>query len=97
MKNTHDRKKYLISFFVQSEDSMDHLSAEERACLTYLEETIEALETQEDSGVSNDDSHHESLTEKADQMRVNGMWCAVVYIFLCTFICIADARFVLQH
>lgn len=78
MKNTHDRKKYLISFFVQSEDSMDHLSAEERACLTYLEETIEALETQEDSGVSNDESHHESLTEKADQMRVNGMWCAVV-------------------
>lgn len=54
-----------------SEDSMDHLSAEERACLTYLEETIEALETQEDSGVSNDESHHESLTEKADQMRVN--------------------------
>lgn len=52
---------------------MDHLSAEERACLTYLEETIEALETQEDSGVSNDESHHESLTEKADQMRVNGM------------------------
>lgn len=73
MKNTHDRKKYLISFFVQSEDSMDHLSAEERACLTYLEETIDALETQEDSGVSNDESHHESLTEKADQMRVNGM------------------------
>lgn len=72
VKNTHDRKN-IISFFVQSEDSMDHLSAEERACLTYLEETIEALETQEDSGVSNDESHHESLTEKADQMRVNGM------------------------
>uniref|UniRef100_A0A3B4ZFS8 Specifically androgen-regulated gene protein-like n=1 Tax=Stegastes partitus TaxID=144197 RepID=A0A3B4ZFS8_9TELE len=38
-----------------SEDSMEHLSAEERACLMYLEETIEALEVQEDSGLSNDE------------------------------------------
>uniref|UniRef100_A0A3P8WMJ4 Specifically androgen-regulated gene protein-like n=1 Tax=Cynoglossus semilaevis TaxID=244447 RepID=A0A3P8WMJ4_CYNSE len=36
-------------------DSMEHLSAEERACLMYLEETIEALEVQEDSGFSNDE------------------------------------------
>ncbi|XP_029363220.1 specifically androgen-regulated gene protein isoform X2 [Echeneis naucrates] len=34
---------------------MEHLSAEERACLMYLEETIEALEVQEDSGLSNDE------------------------------------------
>lgn len=34
---------------------MEHLSAEERACLMYLEETIEALEVQEDSGFSNDE------------------------------------------
>ncbi|XP_040007522.1 specifically androgen-regulated gene protein isoform X2 [Xiphias gladius] len=32
---------------------MEHLSAEERACLMYLEETIEALEVQEDSSLSN--------------------------------------------
>lgn len=38
-----------------SEDSMEHLSAEERACLMYLEETIESLEVQEDSGLSNDE------------------------------------------
>ncbi|XP_029995750.1 specifically androgen-regulated gene protein isoform X2 [Sphaeramia orbicularis] len=34
---------------------MEHLSAEERACLMYLEETIESLEVQEDSGLSNDE------------------------------------------
>lgn len=38
-----------------SEDSMEHLSAEERACLMYLEETIESLEVQDDSGLSNDE------------------------------------------
>ncbi|KAM6982345.1 specifically androgen-regulated gene protein-like [Tautogolabrus adspersus] len=38
-----------------SGDSMEHLSPEERACLMYLEETIEALEVQEDSGISNDE------------------------------------------
>ncbi|XP_029013255.1 specifically androgen-regulated gene protein-like [Betta splendens] len=41
-----------------SEDSMEHLSAEERACLMYLVETIEALEVQEDSGLSNDEPDH---------------------------------------
>ena len=39
----------------QSDDSLEHLSAEERACLMFLEETIEALETEEDSGLSNDE------------------------------------------
>lgn len=38
-----------------SEDSMEHLSAEEKACLMYLEETIESLDLQEDSGFSNDE------------------------------------------
>ncbi|XP_041944045.1 specifically androgen-regulated gene protein [Alosa sapidissima] len=38
-----------------SDDSLEHLSAEERACLMFLEETIEALETEEDSGLSNDE------------------------------------------
>ncbi|XP_041860044.1 specifically androgen-regulated gene protein-like isoform X2 [Melanotaenia boesemani] len=56
-----------------SDDSMEHLSAEERACLMYLEETIEALEVQEDSGLSNDEPDALSKAEKngMDQIRVN--------------------------
>ncbi|XP_072553062.1 uncharacterized protein [Salminus brasiliensis] len=38
-----------------SDDSMEYLSAEERACLMFLEETIESLEAEDDSGVSNDE------------------------------------------
>ncbi|XP_034389583.1 specifically androgen-regulated gene protein [Cyclopterus lumpus] len=40
---------------VFSDDSMEHLSAEEKACLMFLEETIESLENEEDSGLSNDE------------------------------------------
>ncbi|XP_011600947.2 specifically androgen-regulated gene protein [Takifugu rubripes] len=56
----------------QSEDSMEHLSAEERACLMYLEETIEALEVQEDSGLSNDEPESLSQAGKIDETRVRG-------------------------
>lgn len=38
-----------------SDNSLEHLSAEERACLMFLEETIESLEVEEDSGLSNDE------------------------------------------
>ncbi|XP_062314196.1 specifically androgen-regulated gene protein [Osmerus eperlanus] len=38
-----------------SDDSLKHLSAEEKACLMFLEETIESLSTEEDSGLSNDE------------------------------------------
>ncbi|XP_029006238.1 specifically androgen-regulated gene protein [Betta splendens] len=38
-----------------SDDSLGHLSAEEKACLMFLEETIESLDTEEDSGLSNDE------------------------------------------
>lgn len=51
---------------------MEHLSAEERACLMYLEETIEALEVQEDSGLSNDEAEPVSVEEKLRQIRVEG-------------------------
>lgn len=51
---------------------MEHLSAEERACLMYLEETIEALEVQDDSGLSNDEEEPVSLEEKLSQIRVEG-------------------------
>lgn len=40
---------------LQSDDSLGHLSAEEKACLLFLEETIESLDTEEDSGLSNDE------------------------------------------
>lgn len=54
-----------------SEDSMEHLSAEERACLMYLEETIEALEVQEDSGLSNDEPDPGLQVDKMGRMKVN--------------------------
>ncbi|XP_051517145.1 specifically androgen-regulated gene protein-like [Myxocyprinus asiaticus] len=38
-----------------SDDSFGHLSAEEKATLMYLEETIEALEVEDDSGLSSDE------------------------------------------
>ncbi|XP_047434556.1 specifically androgen-regulated gene protein isoform X2 [Mugil cephalus] len=50
---------------------MEYLSAEERACLMYLEETIEALEVQEDSGLSNDEPELGSQTQKACQTKGN--------------------------
>ncbi|XP_032378005.1 specifically androgen-regulated gene protein [Etheostoma spectabile] len=56
-----------------SEDSMEHLSPEERACLMYLEETIEALEVQEDSGLSNDEPDPGLQADKMGRMRVNGI------------------------
>lgn len=42
-------------YVLQSDDSLEHLSAEEKACLLFLEETIESLDTEEDSGLSNDE------------------------------------------
>ncbi|XP_078111604.1 specifically androgen-regulated gene protein isoform X2 [Sander vitreus] len=50
---------------------MEHLSPEERACLMYLEETIEALEVQEDSGLSNDEPDPGLQADKMGRMRVN--------------------------
>ncbi|OCT94624.1 specifically androgen-regulated gene protein [Xenopus laevis] len=41
-----------------SGDSYDHLSAEERECLMFLEETIDNLENEADSGLSNDESEN---------------------------------------
>lgn len=43
---------------------MEHLSAEERACLMFLEETIESLEVEEDSGLSNDEPDPGRLAAK---------------------------------
>ncbi|KAK5863878.1 hypothetical protein PBY51_000871 [Eleginops maclovinus] len=54
-----------------SEDSMEHLTAEERACIMYLEETIEALEVQEDSGFSNDEPEAGLQADTMSHMRIN--------------------------
>lgn len=51
---------------------MEHLSAEERACLMYLEETIEALEVQEDSGLSNDEPDTGVPAERTALSRASG-------------------------
>lgn len=64
---------------------MEHLSAEERACLTYLEETIEALEVQEDSGLSNDEPESLSQAGKTDETRVRGRWSFCLSMCLQTF------------
>uniref|UniRef100_A0A8C7FST6 Specifically androgen-regulated gene protein n=1 Tax=Oncorhynchus kisutch TaxID=8019 RepID=A0A8C7FST6_ONCKI len=45
----------------QSDDSLEYLSVEERACLMFLESTIESLEMEEDSGLSNDEPDPSSL------------------------------------
>ncbi|XP_077337326.1 specifically androgen-regulated gene protein [Lithobates pipiens] len=47
-----------------SGEGYDHLSAEERECLMFLEETIESLDHEEDSGLSND----EAETNNADSL-----------------------------
>ena len=55
---------------------MEHLSAEEKACLMYLEETIESLDLQEDSGFSNDepDSGKDSFViKKINHGRYTGL------------------------
>lgn len=64
---------------------MEHLSAEERACLMYLEATIEALEVQEDSGLSNDEPDSVLGAEKMGWMRVNGKFTAGD-LLLCVFV-----------
>lgn len=48
-------KRRPFFYVLQSDDSLGHLSAEEKACLLFLEETIESLDTEEDSGLSNDE------------------------------------------
>lgn len=55
MSHCRDFGKKPIFCLLQSDDSLEHLSAEERACLLFLEETIESLDNEDDSGLSNDE------------------------------------------
>ncbi|XP_055787649.1 specifically androgen-regulated gene protein-like isoform X1 [Salvelinus fontinalis] len=53
-----------------SDDSLEYLSVEERACLMFLESTIESLEMEEDSGLSNDEPDPSSLVAKHDHLSM---------------------------
>ncbi|XP_039605068.1 specifically androgen-regulated gene protein [Polypterus senegalus] len=44
------------SHSTMSNESLEYLSPEERACLMFLEETIDSLDTESDSGLSNSES-----------------------------------------
>uniref|UniRef100_A0A3B4AH88 Uncharacterized protein n=1 Tax=Periophthalmus magnuspinnatus TaxID=409849 RepID=A0A3B4AH88_9GOBI len=46
-----------------SDDSLEYLSAEEKACLMFLEETIDSLDTEDDSGLSNDETEQKPCPE----------------------------------
>ncbi|KAM5181184.1 specifically androgen-regulated gene protein [Mantella aurantiaca] len=51
-----------------SGEGYDHLSAEERECLMFLEETIESIDNEDDSGLSNDEVE---TTNKVDNLMVS--------------------------
>ncbi|CAL8325044.1 unnamed protein product [Merluccius merluccius] len=52
-----------------SADSLQHLSAAERECLMYLEQTIDSLDVEDDSGLSNDEPDtSRRAAEKADHL-----------------------------
>ncbi|XP_021421960.1 specifically androgen-regulated gene protein isoform X2 [Oncorhynchus mykiss] len=53
-----------------SDDSLDYLSVEERACLMFLESTIESLEMEEDSGLSNDEPDPSSLAAEHNHLSM---------------------------
>lgn len=51
-----------------SDNSYDHLSVEEKECLLFLEETIDSLDTEADSGVSADE------TDYAERSKLPRTW-----------------------
>lgn len=64
----------------------------------YLEETIEALEVQEDSGFSNDEPEPGHLTEKMDQRRGEGKYKQLLMslnILFCAFLSWLYALYIL--
>ncbi|XP_030637545.1 specifically androgen-regulated gene protein [Chanos chanos] len=57
-----------------SDDSLGYLSAEERACLIFLEETIESLQADDDSGLSHDEQdqlRHSQETNPLQDHSIN--------------------------
>lgn len=54
------------------DDGLEHLSAEEKACLLFLEETIESLDNEEDGTLSNDEPDHLSNPSKVAN-ELNGL------------------------
>lgn len=52
-----------VCFIVKSDSGYDYLSVEEKECLMFLEETLESLDTEADSGVSADDGETTELSK----------------------------------
>ncbi|XP_078402684.1 uncharacterized protein LOC144683498 [Cetorhinus maximus] len=52
-----------------SDEHLDYLSAEERECLMFLEETIDSLDTEENNGVSTDKLERTEQSAKIGSMR----------------------------
>lgn len=49
---------------------MEHLSAEEKACLLFLEETLQSLDNEEDGTLSDDESnHHSNFSKVANELN----------------------------
>ena len=74
-------------------DSLQHLSAAERECLMYLEETIDSLDVDEDSGLSNDEpetSHQAAAiavhpSKAADQSGEGIMVNSATHLYVINF------------
>lgn len=69
------------------DEGLEHLSAEEKACLLFLEETIESLDNQEDSTLSNDESEYLSNPRKVANV-LNGLLASASKLkrkFMCRY------------
>ncbi|XP_077582333.1 uncharacterized protein LOC144203024 [Stigmatopora nigra] len=53
MENASSCDSVVSGLSAFSDDSLEHLSAEEKACLMFLEETIESLDTEDEREISN--------------------------------------------
>lgn len=58
----------VLLFPLQSDNSYDYLSVEEKECLMFLEETIGSLDAEADSGVSTDE------TDYVEPSKLPGTW-----------------------
>lgn len=55
---------------LQSDSSYDFLSAEEKECLLFLEETIGSLDTEADSALSTDESEKTAIPQSPRELPI---------------------------
>lgn len=48
---------------------MEHLSAEEKACLLFLEETLQSLDNEEDGTLSDETNHRSNFSKVANELN----------------------------